>query len=69
MQHPSVRWLSMVSEFQSSSGQKAGCNPFKGLAANPFELLFQSSSGQKAGCNDRRSRCLVSILIAAPILY
>ena len=37
--------------FQSSSGQKAGCNKldaFDPTAGN----TFQSSSGQKAGCND-----------------
>ena len=36
--------------FQSSSGQKAGCNvePRDTLV---LQLMFQSSSGQKAGCN------------------
>ena len=37
--------------FQSSSGQKAGCNPGC-LGHIPAGLaVFQSSSGQKAGCN------------------
>ena len=39
--------------FQSSSGQKAGCNPeLERLGHIPAGLaVFQSSSGQKAGCN------------------
>ena len=36
--------------FQSSSGQKAGCNVIERNAGG-LALLFQSSSGQKAGCN------------------
>ena len=37
--------------FQSSSGQKAGCN-WPRQSSRPTDLiLFQSSSGQKAGCN------------------
>ena len=36
--------------FQSSPGQKAGCN--RNIATSiPPELMFQSSPGQKAGCN------------------
>ena len=46
-----------VQVFQSSSGQKAGCNncPCTSLDRHPGK--FQSSSGQKAGCNPRRSPC------------
>ena len=37
-------------EFQSSSGQKAGCNSrVDSYCLTP--RAFQSSSGQKAGCN------------------
>ena len=36
--------------FQSSSGQKAGCNDLI-TTPRPPANLFQSSSGQKAGCN------------------
>ena len=39
--------------FQSSSGQKAGCN-IERLSAGPGRSAFQSSSGQKAGCNIER---------------
>ena len=36
--------------FQSSSGQKAGCN--RGShSCRTVRMVFQSSSGQKAGCN------------------
>ena len=37
--------------FQSSSGQKAGCNQEKRNATWTPNSRFQSSSGQKAGCN------------------
>ena len=37
-------------EFQSSSGQKAGCNMRPSPKSNGWHR-FQSSSGQKAGCN------------------
>ena len=36
--------------FQSSSGQKAGCNRVYDSELSPA-AVFQSSSGQKAGCN------------------
>ena len=39
-----------ITLFQSSSGQKAGCNLFGSLLAWICSR-FQSSSGQKAGCN------------------
>ena len=52
--------------FQSSSGQKAGCNVCV-VRAHLLELLFQSSSGQKAGCNtgygESATHSKVSILI------
>ena len=41
--------------FQSSSGQKAGCNPIVGRMSR-CSWLFQSSSGQKAGCNPAAAR-------------
>ena len=53
--------------FQSSPGQKAGCNSLSGpQSCTPFRL-FQSSPGQKAGCNragqpDDLERGPVSIL-------
>ena len=44
-------------QFQSSSGQKAGCN-WRVLRDDGTFWLFQSSSGQKAGCNRAPgSRC------------
>ena len=43
---PPPLWL-----FQSSSGQKAGCNRSKTVIARNGQHMFQSSSGQKAGCN------------------
>ena len=49
-----TRWphaYSGDSKFQSSSGQKAGCNPEFREAIRVELDLFQSSSGQKAGCN------------------
>ena len=54
--------------FQSSSGQKAGCNMRKLLKGMAQPYPFQSSSGQKAGCNLNRAaagylRAEVSILI------
>ena len=36
--------------FQSSPGQKAGCNR-ETLSCPLLATLFQSSPGQKAGCN------------------
>ena len=39
-------WRTAFRGFQSSSGQKAGCNPVKQMTR-----AFQSASGQKAGCN------------------
>ena len=52
--------------FQSSPGQKAGCNP-KARSPRLVICLFQSSPGQKAGCNNDTvvpsfSPVLVSIL-------
>ena len=38
-------------EFQSSPGQKAGCNVIDARLASLCHYLFQSSPGQKAGCN------------------
>ena len=54
--------------FQSSSGQKAGCNTLAVCASILACWMFQSSSGQKAGCNKplsstRRTPSHVSILI------
>ena len=40
-------------EFQSSPGQKAGCNRPRAISASSV-LSFQSSPGQKAGCNQLR---------------
>ena len=37
--------------FQSSSGQKAGCNSIWPEGVRLVRHVFQSSSGQKAGCN------------------
>ena len=37
--------------FQSSPGQKAGCNP-ESARQHGRLYAFQSSPGQKAGCND-----------------
>ena len=37
--------------FQSSSGQKAGCNRVMNAPERNIPIWFQSSSGQKAGCN------------------
>ena len=42
--------LRPAKRFQSSSGQKAGCNVVFNAMSRPF-AEFQSSSGQKAGCN------------------
>ena len=42
-------------EFQSSSGQKAGCNLAGNRGVDTARISFQSSSGQKAGCNPVRS--------------
>ena len=39
-------------EFQSSSGQKAGCNTVIRNGIEDDGYPFQSSSGQKAGCNN-----------------
>ena len=39
-----------MSKFQSSPGQKAGCN-FALLRTPVTPMVFQSSPGQKAGCN------------------
>ena len=68
---PVKAWAAMmVAElFQSSSGQKAGCNIPKGAIVATAVLRFQSSSGQKAGCNlhhdgsERAFQPVVSILI------
>ena len=38
-------------KFQSSSGQKAGCNSNGTEYEFRVRAVFQSSSGQKAGCN------------------
>ena len=40
-----------VTVFQSSSGQKAGCNRGRATSNTKCPSTFQSSSGQKAGCN------------------
>ena len=48
----------MLRWFQSSSGQKAGCNLLREYNTETF-MWFQSSSGQKAGCN---ARCAVPAL-------
>ena len=51
MQHPRAPVLrALEREFQSSSGQKAGCNLSPQFPAGDV-YMFQSSSGQKAGCN------------------
>ena len=42
-------------EFQSSPGQKAGCNVLLVPSPTP-QGMFQSSPGQKAGCNRRPNR-------------
>ena len=47
-----------VDWFQSSSGQKAGCNASRCSFSSSVSSMFQSSSGQKAGCNDERSAML-----------
>ena len=54
--------------FQSSSGQKAGCNAAGSSLRCSRHRMFQSSSGQKAGCNPFDAPCTmpdvrVSILI------
>ena len=50
MQYDGPAWHEASHPFQSSSGQKAGCNSRQN--APPGQLVrFQSSSGQKAGCN------------------
>ena len=38
-------------EFQSSAGQKAGCNEWVANVVAVMREVFQSSPGQKAGCN------------------
>ena len=43
----------VVSEFQSSPGQKAGCNRVSMRSSVSSMMMFQSSPGQKAGCNDQ----------------
>ena len=40
----------LVPVFQSSPGQKAGCNVLRSITVSPPHM-FQSSPGQKAGCN------------------
>ena len=57
------RGVSVASLFQSSSGQKAGCNPVR-AGAPETACGFQSSSGQKAGCN-----CLAQYLVAHPVRF
>ena len=52
MQPSDCRGLSVSGMFQSSSGQKAGCNE-RGASRSTVAWEFQSSSGQKAGCNER----------------
>ena len=44
-----------MTKFQSSSGQKAGCNGSGQVGIHRLSL-FQSSSGQKAGCNPGKTR-------------
>ena len=54
-----------TSGFQSSSGQKAGCNLPCGPAPTTAADRFQSSSGQKAGCNALRVRVVpVSVIVS-----
>ena len=48
----SSRWTARQTRFQSSSGQKAGCNTVL-TQHRVWYKPFQSSSGQKAGCNSR----------------
>ena len=55
MQHLRADAMMAERKFQSSSGQKAGCNPRTASSANKYPR-FQSSSGQKAGCNMRSQR-------------
>ena len=43
----------MLFTFQSSPGQKAGCNPTGWRTIQTHYMPFQSSPGQKAGCNRR----------------
>ena len=67
MQLRGCGWRLPLIVFQSSSGQKAGCNQVCPVAGKVFPG-FQSSSGQKAGCNacDRKVEDgdqFVSILI------
>ena len=50
VQHCAGAASSMERGFQSSPGQKAGCNR-PALDAEGPQLWFQSSPGQKAGCN------------------
>ena len=50
MQHIVVDGTVVMGLFQSSSGQKAGCNTVR-TGQITIDILFQSSSGQKAGCN------------------
>ena len=47
--------MSQTDSFQSSPGQKAGCN--RGAMLCPaLRKVFQSSPGQKAGCNENTRR-------------
>ena len=54
MQHHGALDLCAVIQFQSSPGQKAGCN-FRIRSRSRSACTFQSSPGQKAGCNERNS--------------
>ena len=50
MQRRMIDMKVTVDKFQSSPGQKAGCN-FYCFALTSGHWMFQSSPGQKAGCN------------------
>ena len=61
------RSLLGLKRFQSSSGQKAGCNLPEQAHAERDRNLFQSSSGQKAGCNCAPAEGLVTAWRAVPL--
>ena len=64
MQLPSSITVSPPHMFQSSPGQKAGCNILNRILVSLLTYLFQSSPGQKAGCNGvtQLTQVLVSLL-------
>ena len=51
VQHSTIEIAVREDLFQSSPGQKAGCNHRGKLLSLNSNTLFQSSPGQKAGCN------------------